>query len=297
MRLLGVGREGINLFCGLMDLGKGFAINTYYGCLENIYTASSVIYEKVIQRAIAEEKQKSIEYGKPENQLTVSGDGTWKKRGFSSLFGVITLIGKYSKKVVDINIKSSFCQACNLFSKKCEANDIEFDTWYDSHQEVCTANHSGSAGKMEIDAIVEMFMWSVEKHGVKYDTYIGNGDSKTFKEILDINPYGDSLTVQKKECVRHVEKRMGTRLRNAKKANKGIGGKGEGKLTDKIGDLTKYYGLAIKRNSNSIEDMKNAVWATYYHKSSSDAKPQHHLCPTGKDSWCKWRKAEAIKTR
>jgi len=73
MRLLGVGREGINLFCGLMDLGKGFAINTYYDCLENIYTALSVIYEKVVQRAIAEEKQKSIEYEKPENQLTVSG--------------------------------------------------------------------------------------------------------------------------------------------------------------------------------------------------------------------------------
>jgi len=50
---------------------------------------------------------------------------------------------------------------------------------------------------------------------------------------------------------------MVTRLRNAKKANKGIGGKGKGKLTDKIiGDLTKYYGLAIKRNPNSLEDMK-----------------------------------------
>jgi len=64
----------------------------------------------------------------------------------------------------------------------------------------------------------------------------------------------------KKECVGHVEKQMGTRLRNAKKANKGISDKDEGKLTNKIiGDLTKYYGLAIKGNPNSIEDMKNAV--------------------------------------
>jgi hypothetical protein len=157
IRLLGVGREGINLFCGLMDLGKGFAINTYYGCLENNYIASFAVYEKVIQRAIAEEKQKSIEYGKPENKLTVSGDGTWIKRGFSSLFGVVTLIGKYSKKVVDINIKS-FCQACNLFAKKCGDIDAEFNAWYDSHQENCTANHSGSAGQMKIDAVVEMFM-------------------------------------------------------------------------------------------------------------------------------------------
>jgi len=66
-----------------------------------------------------------LKYGKPKNQLTVSGDRIWKKRGFSSLFGVVTLIGKYGKKVVDI--KSSFCQACNLFSKTCEANAAEFD--------------------------------------------------------------------------------------------------------------------------------------------------------------------------
>jgi len=45
-----------------------------------------------------------------------------------------------------------------------------------------------------------------------------------------------------------------------KKANQGISGKGEDKLTDKIiGDFTKYYGLTIKRNPNSVEDMKNAV--------------------------------------
>jgi len=34
----------------------------------------------------------------------------------------------------------------------------------------------------------------------------------------------------KKECVGHVEKRMGARLRDAKKNNKGIGGEGAGEL-------------------------------------------------------------------
>jgi len=51
----------------------------------------------------------------------------------------------------------------------------------------------------------------------------------------------------KKECVSHVEKRMGTRLRNIKKSNAGIGGKGAGKLTDEmIDELMKYYCLAIR---------------------------------------------------
>ncbi|CAD7079138.1 unnamed protein product [Hermetia illucens] len=63
--------------------------------------------------------------------------------------------------------------------------------------------------------------------------------------------------VVKKECVGHVEKRMGMRLRNAKKNHKGIGGKGAEKLTDKvINDLATFFGLAIRRHANSIEGMK-----------------------------------------
>ncbi|EFN76675.1 hypothetical protein EAI_06934, partial [Harpegnathos saltator] len=99
-------------------------------------------------------------------------------------------------------------------------------------------NHSGSAGKMEVDAIKEMFLRSEKKFEVKYVNYIGDGDSKTFKGILDINPYGDKCPVTKSECVGHVEKRMGTRLRNIKQAKK-LGGKG--KLTEAlIRKLTKY---------------------------------------------------------
>ncbi|KAJ8936562.1 hypothetical protein NQ318_017028 [Aromia moschata] len=41
----------------------------------------------------------------------------------------------------------------------------------------------------------------------------------------------------KKECVGHVEKRMGTRLRNANKTNKGLGGRGPGKLTIKMNSV------------------------------------------------------------
>lgn len=55
--------------------------------------------------------------------------------------------------------------------------------------------------------------------------------------------------------------------------------------------MTTYYGLAIRRHPNSAKDMKNAVWAVYYHNISSDKNPQHMYCPEGKDSW--WRVAEA----
>lgn len=124
--------------------------------------------------------------------------------------------------------------------------------------------------------------------------YIGDGDSKTFKAISDMKPYGNEFIVKKKECVGHVEKRMGSRLRNIKKEKK-LGGKG--KLTNvMIKKLTKYYGLAIRQNCDkSIKDMKNAIMATYDHLTSTDKEPKHTNCPSGPSSWCHYRNAELQK--
>lgn len=140
--------------------------------------------------------------------------------------------------------------------------------------------------------MIEMFQRSEKLHGVKYANYVGDGDSKTFSSIKNVEPY-ENLVVQKKECIGHVQKRMGTRLRNAKKQNKGLGGRGKltGKMIDK---LAVYYGLAIRRNSNSIEKMKNDIWATFYHYCSTDTNPQHEKCPAGDESWCEWQRAHAV---
>lgn len=59
---------------------------------------------------------------------------------------------------------------------------------------------------MEVDAVQEMFSRSEEKYNVKYGNYIGDGDSKTYKAILDLNPYGANFPVVKSECIGHVEK-------------------------------------------------------------------------------------------
>lgn len=73
---------------------------------------------------------------------------------------------------------------------------------------------------------------------------------------------------------------MGARLHKVKKDTKKLGGKG--KLTAKlIDELSVYYGLAIRRNKDSMNNMKKAIWATLLHKSSTDKNPQHDNCPPG----------------
>lgn len=127
-----------------------------------------------------------------------------------------SLIGYYSGKIIDIVIKSAYCKLCETWKKK--LNTEEYNEWYEEHKNTCTANYSGSSGKMEVDSVVEMFQRSLEKLGVMYKNYIGDSDSKTYSGILKAAPYGNQEVV-KKECIGHVQKRMGTRLRDCVKKN------------------------------------------------------------------------------
>ncbi|KYN32611.1 hypothetical protein ALC56_13092, partial [Trachymyrmex septentrionalis] len=54
-------------------------------------------------------------------------------------------------------------------------------------------------------------------------------------------------------------------------------------------------GLAIRRNVNSIENMKKVIMAIYYHMCSTNENPRHEDCPPGTDSWCKWQKSHRWK--
>jgi len=213
---------------------------------------------------------------------------TWSLR-----FGVTTLAGKYSKKIVDSSVKSTHCHSCQFWERKKDSDPERYEEWLSQHDD-CDANHSGSASKMEVDSVKEMFDRSIDYHGVKYTRYIGDGDSATYKGLLNLNPY--DVPVEKLECYLHVKKKMGTRCRNVKKQNKGLGGKSKNtmKLTDElINKLQKYYGLAIMRHQDNVDEMYKAIWATFYHLSLSDKNPNHGNCPEGAESWCVYRRAEA----
>ena len=75
------------------------------------------------------------------------------------------------------------------------------------------------------------------------------------------------MSVVKYECIGHVQKRVGNRLRKLKKKVKGLSG-----LTDSVIDkLQNYYGMAIRSNVNDLESMKSAVAAVLFHVASTDA--------------------------
>ncbi|GFS71844.1 uncharacterized protein TNCV_3715161 [Trichonephila clavipes] len=73
------------------------------------------VAEEIMKRAAVEENSLS-----PDNLLTVSGDGTWKTRGHSSLIGVCTVIGAETGKGLDREVLSSFYKRCDSYKGKTE---------------------------------------------------------------------------------------------------------------------------------------------------------------------------------
>ena len=103
----------------------------------------------------------------------------------------------------------------------------------------------------------------LEKHGLHYTKFFGEGSSKSYSAVKIIHEASGKV-VQKLECIRHVQKRMGTALRKLKKNKKDLGEKG--KLTDKmIERIQNYYGIAIRSNIGNLESMKKSILATLFH--------------------------------
>lgn len=67
---------------------------------------------------------------------------------------------------------------------------------------------------MEVAGVVNLFKSSFGDGGIRYTRYLGDGDFKAFQTVVHENTYGPNIEIQKLECIGHVEKRIGTRLRN-----------------------------------------------------------------------------------
>ncbi|KAK8395395.1 hypothetical protein O3P69_006206 [Scylla paramamosain] len=119
--------------------------------------------------------------------------------------------------VMDFELLSNFCKSCS--TKKKQLNDEEkFEEWRKNvHVGMCQANFHGLSGRMEAECAIRMWGRS-ENLGFQYTTFLSDGDSSAFTAVTAMNngagPY--NVQVEKEECVNHVKKRMGTRLRKLK---------------------------------------------------------------------------------
>ena len=290
---IGGGKSSLETLCSILNMPKAMSDDAYLDTVRKVKEALEKEASFSMEKAAHEEH--GI-LGSPLNQIVeckAMFDGTWRKRGHSSLQGVVTAISAETGRCLDYETLNKVCFSCARWNRK--ESDAAKDNWLAQHK--CPINFSGSAPAMEPEGVKRIFARSEDSRKLQYTGYIGDGDSKSFSSIKASNPYANK-DILKYECVGHVQKRMGTALRKLKaqkgkqklKDGKTIGGLG--RLTNaKIDKLQVYYGLAIRRHKHDLEGMKKEVWAGLCHSASSDENPQHQNCPKGPNTWCKYNLA------
>ena len=70
---------------------------------------------------------------------------------------------------------------------------------------------------MEAKRAAEFFLRSVEKRNLMYTTFVGDGDSDCFGTVKEeCEKLGIGYNIVKEECMGHIQKRLGTALRQLK---------------------------------------------------------------------------------
>jgi len=286
-------------FCSKMGFPQPVSQKSYQNITDTLTKTSTDITEELMNDAAL--RLRKLKHPDPTSSdianIAVSVDGTWQRRGYTSKIGIVFVIALETGEVVDYEIKCLYCQQCA--TQKCKLPSASFNAWYEKHEPYCKINHKGSSSAIETVAAVEMFLRSVSKRSLRYTTYVGDGDSSSFASVREecLNKFGPSYTVTKEECQGHVQKRMGSALKELKRKSgktklddgKTMGGKG--RLTERIMDkIQNSYGYAIRGNSDK-DSMKNAIMAVLKHTVIDEGLPldqQHALCP--RDRWCRYWK-------
>ncbi|XP_066932065.1 uncharacterized protein [Clytia hemisphaerica] len=272
-RQIGGGHEHLKKFCTYMNMPPPALEGSYSKMTKKLKEAAKTVAEKSMSDAAAELR------GEAESaDVGVSIDGTWQRKGYTSMNGVVTAISVDNGKVLDTAIMSKNCKGCTKMKSVKTTDPQRYDAWKASHK--CGLNFKGSSPAMEKEGAINIYNNSTKKHGLYYTSFFGDGDSKSFTAVQ--NTYGPRKPVKKHECIGHYQKRVGTRLRKLKKLNKRLGG--AGRLTDaKIDCLQNYFGIALRQNVNNLDEMVKSTKASMFHVAG-----YHDNCPNHKDSWCQY---------
>ncbi|XP_064480411.1 uncharacterized protein LOC135393960 [Ornithodoros turicata] len=206
---IGSGFSGLRELLGALDI-PGMAGSTYSKYQDIAAKGIDETAWEEIRKAGIEEARLAREAGDVDADgfpiITVVADGAWCKRSYKNkydaLSGLAVIVGYRTKKVLFLGVRNKFCTLCA--SSKAGSSP---------KKHLCFKNWDSSSTSMEKDIVVEGFRRSIELHGVKYLQLIADGDSSTYKSILEAAPYQHQV-VQKVECRNHLLRNYVSRLRD-----------------------------------------------------------------------------------
>ena len=132
-REIGRGHEALKTFSACMDMPAPITIKAFNAINRVIHQVYGKVAFESMQRAANEIKIKHHATADASGivDCQVSVDGTWQKRSYSSLNGVVTAISEEGK-VIDLQAMTKYCKLCEYWSRaKCTA---EYEEWLANHQ-------------------------------------------------------------------------------------------------------------------------------------------------------------------
>lgn len=198
---IGLGHYHLQEFLAHLNI-QSMTYPTYHELDRKFQKNAWALAKKLEEEHLQEEIRIARETGQVDSAgnalITVEFDGSWGKRSYgknySSLSGCAAIIGLRTNKILYSDVKSKYCHTCKMAQSR-NAPPNKHD---------CNKNYDGPSSGMETQIIVEGFIHCASK-GARFNKYVGDGDSSTYKALRDLRLYKDpELEIEKFECVNHL---------------------------------------------------------------------------------------------
>ena len=175
MRRCGKGYQGLRKFLALINHPTPMTEKNYRKINLKFSDAVRVVAMRSINEAAEEVHRTQTHKDLIVETTGVPVDGTWQRRGFSSLHGAVAALN--SGKVIDIACFSKYCQGCISIEILKYSDPARYEFWKTDHK--CSINHTGSTPAMEKAGAQIICQRSITGRKLKY------GDSKSFAAVKD----------------------------------------------------------------------------------------------------------------
>ena len=129
MRRIGKGYGGLKRFLYLLNHPPPMTKNNYGKIAANFHKAAKHVSEDSLQFTCEQIRNTKININEEAGEVVTVGeeptlvdtgvtvDGTWQRRGYSSLNGAVAAISIDYGRILDIHVMRKFCQLCNAAEK------------------------------------------------------------------------------------------------------------------------------------------------------------------------------------
>ncbi|GFX15794.1 uncharacterized protein TNCV_1061161 [Trichonephila clavipes] len=143
MRQIGKGFAGAFKLCSTLNLPR-LTKTAYKNQDAKLLKGVQEVAEESMIKAATEIMDKKQNLSSDIVKYGISVDGTWQRRGYTSMNGCVAAISVDTGKVLDTEVKSSYCPSCKRLQH------VKAD-------HICQCNFTGSSSKMEIVGLPEYF--------------------------------------------------------------------------------------------------------------------------------------------